>query len=78
MWAANSIDTESFYGPKNFGGAGSFYISCRNGSKSFESRSEMLFPGLEEKMNCWSFKLRYRQTVRRELKGPWQEEIEFD
>lgn len=54
MWmgATNSIDTESFYGPKNFGGAGSFYISCRNGSKSFESKSEMLFPGLEEKMNC--------------------------
>lgn len=50
--ATNRIDTESFYGPKNFEGADSFYISCRNGSKGFESGNEMLFPALEEKMNC--------------------------
>lgn len=75
--ATYRIDTESFYTLDNFEGADSFYISCRNWSKGFESRNEVLFPGLAEK-NCWTFKLRYRQTIRRELEGPGQKEIESD
>jgi len=78
MGATNRIDTASFYGPENFEGADSFSISCRDGSQGFESGNEMLFPGLEEKMSCWSLKLRYRQTMWRELKGQGQEEIESD
>lgn len=52
MDATYSIKPESFYGPGNFKGADSFYIPCRNGSEGSESGNEMLFPGLEQKMNC--------------------------